>query len=81
MIYLLLVFAKYVIIKKNLNYVFEEGKEIIGYENLKECFEKIDYYLNNPDKALDIAKAGHERFVNDYTDEAIWKNFIINLEK
>ena len=66
--------------KKNLNLVFEEGKEIIGYENSKECFEKIDYFLNNPDKALEIAKAGHRRFVDDYSDEAIWKKFISNLE-
>ena len=67
--------------KKNLNLVFEEGKEIVGYENSKECFEKIDYLFDNPEKALEIAKAGHRRFVEDYSDEAIWKNFILNLEK
>lgn len=66
--------------KKNLNSVFEEGKEIIGFETTKECFEKINYYLEHPEEAIMIGQAAQQRFMNDYTTEAIWNGFFRKLE-
>jgi spore maturation protein CgeB len=46
---------------------FESGKEIIIAENKTDWFEKIDYYINNPEKKLPIIKSGKERVLKDHT--------------
>ena len=67
--------------KKNLNSVFVEGKEIIGFETEKECFELIRYFLEHPEMAMEIGKAAQQRFLKDYTMSAIWSGFFENLAK
>ena len=67
--------------KKNLNSVFVEGKEIIGFETEKESFELLRYFLNHPEEAIEIGRAGQQRFLKDYTMSAIWSVFFENLEK
>lgn len=67
--------------KSNLNFVYEEGKEIIGFETPKECFELIRYYEANPKEAQKIAKAGRERFMRDYTMTAIWEQFFRDVNR
>lgn len=66
--------------KKNLFHVFEEGREIVGFDTEKECFEKISYYLAHKNEAIEIAKAGHERYLRDYTTENIMKNFLSKVD-
>lgn len=46
---------------------FEVGKEIIIVENKDDWFEKIKYYLENPDKREAIIQAGKERILRDHT--------------
>ncbi len=38
---------------------FEIGNDLEVYENYNELFEKIDYYLKNEDKRLEIATSGY----------------------
>ena len=67
--------------KNTLNFVFEEGKEIIGFENTNECIELIDYYTKHDDEAFQIAKAAKDKFLNEYTIEKIWIKFFSNVNE
>jgi spore maturation protein CgeB len=67
--------------KKNLSAVFEEGKEIIGFETEKEAIDLLHYYLQHPEEAMEIGWAGQQRFLKDYTMSAIWSGFFENLGK
>ncbi|NJD52499.1 MAG: glycosyltransferase [Candidatus Methanoperedens sp.] len=46
---------------------FKADKEIIIANNREDWFEKIDYYMNNPDKRLAIIEAGRERVLKEHT--------------
>jgi len=46
---------------------FEEGKEIVIARTLKEWFEKIDYYVKNPDERNKIIEAGRKRVLAEHT--------------
>jgi len=46
---------------------FEADKEIIIAKNREDWFEKIDFYMNNPDKRLAIIEAGRERILKEHT--------------
>jgi len=67
--------------KSHLSAVFEEGREIVGYETSRECVELIRYYLAHPDEAHAIGMRGRERFARDYSMDAIWRTFFGNIER
>ncbi len=46
---------------------FNDGKEIIIAENKDDWFDKIRYYMKNPEKRLPIIKAGKKRVFKDHT--------------
>lgn len=46
---------------------FKVGEEIIVAENKQDWFDKINYYIQNPDKRLDIIKKGKARVEKDHT--------------
>lgn len=46
---------------------FKVGKEIIIVKNRDEWFEKIEYYLKNPDKKLPIIEAGKKKVLAEHT--------------
>lgn len=46
---------------------FKEGEEMVIAENKKDWFEKIEYYLKNPEKRLQIVKKGKIRAEQDHT--------------
>ncbi len=50
-----------------LSLVYEIGKEIITYKNEKDCVEKINWILSNPQEAEKIRIAGHRRALNEHT--------------
>lgn len=52
---------------KNIEEFFAEEKEIVLYDNPKECVEKIAYYLKHDSERSTIAKAGRKRVFSDYT--------------
>lgn len=49
--------------------LFEEGKEIVMFRTPEELIQKVDYYLEHEEEREQIARAGHERAMNDYTYE------------
>lgn len=66
--------------KDRLSNVFEEGSEIIGFSNERECFEVLDYYIKHPVEARLIGAAAQKRYLKDYTIEAIWLKLVVELE-
>lgn len=51
--------------------LFEEGKHFECYGNETELIEKIQFYLVHPQKANQIAKAGHEHFLTHYSQQTV----------
>jgi spore maturation protein CgeB len=46
---------------------FKVGEEIVVAENKQDWFDKIDYYIKNPDKRLEIIAKGKARVEKDHT--------------
>ncbi|MGR4843709.1 glycosyltransferase [Rhizobium sp. LARHSG275] len=53
--------------KDNLGEIFEVGKEVVAYSNAAEATELVRYYIDHPDEADAIAKAGQARTLKDHT--------------
>ena len=54
---------------EELEDLFVIGEEIEVFRNASEMADKVEFYLNNPEKRQAIAKRGHEKFLNSHT----WK--------
>jgi len=55
--------------KDNLADLFEPGREVVAYGSAAEAAELIRFYLANPTKAADIARAGQRRTLREHTYE------------
>ncbi|MCU7513958.1 MAG: glycosyltransferase [Ignavibacteria bacterium] len=53
--------------KDNLNDLFEVGKEVVAYRSVDEAIALAKYYLQHPDEAAGIAKAGQKRTLTEHT--------------
>ncbi|NQX44490.1 glycosyltransferase [Paenibacillus tritici] len=53
--------------KAELNQHFEEGSEMISYQNKEELLEKIHYYMVHDDERRQIAVAARQRVVTAHT--------------
>jgi hypothetical protein len=62
---------------KELEQLFEVGKEVEAYASKAELLEKARHYVAHPDEAEKIAKAGRERCLREYT----WKKNFERLFK
>lgn len=61
--------------KSNLSELFEPDKEVIPYNSIDDAVEKLKYYLIHEEERKQIAKAGQNRTLTDYT----FKNNVIKL--
>ena len=55
---------------KNMDQLFEDGKEYVSYNSLEELEERIKFLQNNQKFAEIIAKNGYEKTINFHTDKA-----------
>lgn len=53
--------------KDNLSELFEIGKEVVAYSSPEEAAELVRYYIDHPDEADVIAKAGQARTLREHT--------------
>ena len=53
-----------------VQYFFEDGKEVITFQNDFDLIEKLRYYSQRPNLCEKIALAGHKRALSDHT----WQN-------
>jgi glycosyltransferase involved in cell wall biosynthesis len=56
---------------KKLHILFEENKEIVFYDSMQECIEKINYYHDNQEERNLIAKNGYEKVLNKFTQTQV----------
>jgi len=56
--------------------IFEPNKEAVYYDTLDEAIELIEYYLQNDEERIRIAKAGYERYWKDYEWETNLLRFL-----
>ncbi|RYE66688.1 MAG: hypothetical protein EOO81_11230, partial [Oxalobacteraceae bacterium] len=40
---------------------FDEGSEFVGFESVRECIDKLSFYLAHPQQRLEIARAAQRR--------------------
>jgi len=50
----------------DLNSIFELDKEVIAYDSLDDLEKKLEYYIENKDEALLIAKLGQKKCLEKY---------------
>lgn len=53
--------------KDNLHELFEIGKEVVAYSSKEEAAELVRHYLDHPEEAGRIAKAGQARTLHEHT--------------
>jgi len=67
--------------KINIGDLFVPGKEIVVYDGINDCIEKIKWLLDNDSKRIEIAKAGQERTLKTHTIEHRCNDLIDIIEK
>jgi hypothetical protein len=53
--------------RKDLDTLFEPGREVVAYSSVEECAELIRYYLDHEDERIAIADAGQQRTLREHT--------------
>jgi spore maturation protein CgeB len=53
--------------KKNLDDMFEPGKEVVAYRDREECARLIQYYLSHDKERETISMAGQRRTLENHT--------------
>lgn len=56
-----------------LGHIFELGKEVVGFCDIEEAPELVDFYLKNDELRKKIAVAGWKRVTRDYNEIAVWR--------
>ena len=67
--------------KSYLGKVFKLGKEVIGYDNIKECEDMCRYYLENDQERREIAARGWQRTLKDYNEITLFANCMDKIKQ
>ena len=67
--------------KDNLHELFEIGTEIVAYSSKQEAAEMVRYYLDYPQAAKQIAKAGQARTLREHTYELRMQELVPILKR
>jgi hypothetical protein len=65
----------------NLSSLFVPGKEIETYKTIDEAIGKVQFYIANPDKAIEIGKNAQQRTVKEYNYENYVKILFSHLNR
>ena len=66
--------------KQNTRELFEPDKEIVTYESMDDCIEKVRFYLRRPDLVRAIAQAGQRRTLRLHNWDNRMKEVALALE-
>jgi len=55
-----------------LHEYFQVGKEIVAFQSTEDMLAKIRYYLDHPQEAEAIRRAGREKVLNFFTWDKVW---------
>jgi spore maturation protein CgeB len=53
--------------KRNLDKLFDVGREVVAYEDTNDLVEKIHFFLSHEEERERIAHAGQQRTLHDHT--------------
>jgi len=53
--------------KDNLGELFRSGGEVVAYRSADDAIDKIRHYMQHPDQAAAIARAGQQRTLSEHT--------------
>lgn len=53
--------------KKNLEYLFEPDYEVLTYDSIEDCIEKVHWVINNPLKAKEIGLRGQKKCLEQHS--------------
>ncbi len=65
--------------KSHVARIFELGKEVAGFDTVKECVDLCRYYLAHDEERRRIAAAGWRRAVTDYTELAVFRRVVSTI--
>jgi spore maturation protein CgeB len=60
---------------------FEDGKEVVYYHSVEDAIEKIDYYLTHEEERKQIANAGQNKTLKQYSYHTITQEMIGHFQK
>lgn len=66
---------------KRLHELFEEGKEIVFYDDLEDCINKLNYYHENQQEREEIAEQGYQKVLNNYTQVQVVDKLLEKFEE
>jgi len=56
-------------------------REVVYYDDIDDAIEKVQYYLNNEQERLKIARAGQKRTLSEYTAEKTVKKMLTYFQQ
>lgn len=59
-----------------LELIYEQGQEVLGYDNAEGLCAAVDRALTNPAEARDIARAGFRKVKQKYLFKDLWSHFL-----
>lgn len=57
----------------------EYGKEIVGFTSTRDLLDKVAYYLDHPEEAESVRRAGRRRVLEEHTWSHAWKRILDQL--
>lgn len=54
---------------KRLHELFQEGEEIVFYNDIVDCINKMNYYVENPEERERIAQNGYTKVLKNHTQK------------
>jgi spore maturation protein CgeB len=67
--------------KENMNELFRCGDEVVVYDSIDECIEKVRWLFENENERVKIAKSGQERTLKTHTVEERCKMLVDIISK
>lgn len=66
---------------KKLEELFIDGEDIVYYDNMVDCINKINYYNENDEERERIANNGFKKVLENYTQKQVVDTLIKNYEE
>ena len=58
---------------------FAYGREIVGFDSTEELLRQVRHYLDHPEEAAEIRRAGRARVLAEHTWPAVWPRILNRL--
>jgi spore maturation protein CgeB len=58
---------------------FTYGREIVGFDSTEDLLRKVRHYLDHPEEAAAVRRAGRERVLAEHTWPAVWPRILETL--